>query len=125
MTDITLEQRAQLAYETWRDTPADGDSAWPKWLAVAEALRLSAGADWVLVALNNGFVVRKQAPLDYLTDEANAALAWGVYRESPAPPHCAKDGSRQWFGPTPQDAVRAAFKAMGIAAAPRHETGEG
>lgn len=49
MTANTLEQRAQLAYETWRDTPADGDSAWPKWRAVVEVLRLSAVEDWVLV----------------------------------------------------------------------------
>lgn len=93
--------------------------------AIEAALRLSAGADWVLAALNNGFVVRKQAPLDYLTDEANAKTAWGVYRESPTPPHCDKHGTHSWFASTPEDAVRAAFKAMGIAAAPRHETGEG
>lgn len=68
----------------------------------------------IRAALESGFVVRKQEPVGYLTDEANAEMAWGVYRESPVPPHCAKDGSRQWFGPTPETAIRAAFKAMGI-----------
>lgn len=99
MTANTLEQRALLAYETWRDTPADGDSAWPKWRAVVEVLRLSAGEDWVLVSKS----------------EFQRALE-GIHvpKMSPVKQECFKAGTR---------AVILAFN--GVFDSPRHEPGEG
>lgn len=64
----------------------------------------------IVRALLDGYTLHKCEDSPYLTDEANAAMAWVVKRQKR--PYCDAEGVRHWHGATPAEAIAKARAAI-------------
>lgn len=78
---------------------------------IAALAQQPAAVDGVLIAaMEDGFTFQKPLPAPYMTDEANEQRAWVVERNRP--PFCDESGVSVWAGPTPQEALACARRAL-------------
>lgn len=109
MTDLADEYRPSMTLEVLHSWAVEvvarlrGEAA-PEGPTVAD--------DLIEAAFDDGFIVSKNFPATFLTEEANREMAWTVGRS--LPPYCNDAGERQWSGPTAQAAISVARAALGM-----------